>query len=38
MEVYRIPLNKNDPSKNTGFMGDSLAPLAEGQRPIVMAW
>ena len=25
MEVYRSPLNKNDPSKNIGFMGDSFS-------------
>ena len=32
-------LQKNDPSKNIAFMEDSfLAPLAEGQRAIVMAW
>ena len=25
IEVYRIPLNKNDPSKNIGFIGDSFS-------------
>ena len=25
IEVYRIPLNKNDLSKNIGFMGDSFS-------------
>ena len=24
IEVYKIPLDKNDPSKNIGFMGDSF--------------
>ena len=24
IEVHRIPLNNNDPSKNIGFMGDSF--------------
>ena len=25
IEVYRIPLNKNDPSKYIGFTGDSFS-------------
>ena len=25
IEVYRIPLNKNDPSKNIGLLGDSFS-------------
>ena len=25
LEVYRISLNKNDPSKNIGFMGGSFS-------------